>query len=316
MVVTAMQVKRLFAPIAVAALLAAGLVPMAIAPASAATLRETIVSAAQTELAAEGSAATRKHAASGTCNFYTGVFRTWKSSSGCGASGGVQWRNSDWCADFAKYVWRAAGVAHAADPEGSGGILTGWASSFKDYGTTYGTWHTRASGYTPQPGDSLNFDWDLDGTIDHVGIVTSANSSTVYTIEGNSGSPGATRAKSYSRGYTSIVGYTAPLGGGSPPPTDPPPTTTKYWVDTFAAAPGYSTPGGTRTGTLYAATNYVFCKVWGPVVQVGSQYNHWWMRTDLDEGSPWQNQYVSAYYLTRWGNDEAKDNNGVTLPDC
>ncbi|WP_275419369.1 M23 family metallopeptidase, partial [Acrocarpospora phusangensis] len=61
--------------------------------------------------------------------------------------------------------------------------------------------------------------------------------------------------------------------GGTPP--------SQYWVDTFAAAPGYSTPGGTRTGTLNAGTNYVFCKVWGPNVQVGSAYNHWWLRTDL-----------------------------------
>lgn len=90
----------------------------------------------------------------------------------------------------------------------------------------------------------------------------------------------------------------------------------KYWVDTFANAPGHSTPGGTRTGTLNAGTNYVYCKVWGPEVRVGSQYNHWWMLTDLDSGSPWQNQYVSAYYLSRWGNDEAKDNNGTVLPNC
>jgi Peptidase family M23 len=89
---------------------------------------------------------------------------------------------------------------------------------------------------------------------------------------------------------------------------------TKYWVDTFANAPGYSTPGGTRTGTLYAGTNYVFCKVWGPEVRVGNAYNHWWMLTDLDEGPA--NQYVSAYYLSRWGNDEARDNNGVVLPNC
>ncbi|MEO3862182.1 M23 family metallopeptidase [Acrocarpospora sp. B8E8] len=98
--------------------------------------------------------------------------------------------------------------------------------------------------------------------------------------------------------------------------TQPPPPPAKYYVDTFAAAPGYSTPGGTRTGTLNAGTNYVFCKVWGPIVQVGSAYNHWWLKTDLDSGSPWQNQYVSAYYLTRWGNDEAKDNNGVVIRDC
>jgi hypothetical protein len=93
-------------------------------------------------------------------------------------------------------------------------------------------------------------------------------------------------------------------------------TPTKYWVDTFADAPGHSTPGGTRTGTLNAGTNYVYCKVWGPEVRVGTAYNHWWMKTDLDTGNPWQNQYVSAYYLSRWGNDEAKDNSGTVLPDC
>ncbi len=27
-------------------------------------------------------------------------------------------------------------------------------------------------------------------------------------------------------------------------------------------------------------------------------------------------QYVSAYYLSRWGNDEARDNNGTVIPDC
>lgn len=99
-------------------------------------------------------------------------------------------------------------------------------------------------------------------------------------------------------------------GGTTPPPPS------KYWVDTFANAPGRSTPGGTQTGWLYAGTNYVYCKVWGPNVQVGSDYNHWWLKTDLDSGNPWQNQWVSAYYLSRWGNDVAKDNNGVTIPTC
>ncbi|MFC6083459.1 M23 family metallopeptidase [Sphaerisporangium aureirubrum] len=95
-----------------------------------------------------------------------------------------------------------------------------------------------------------------------------------------------------------------------------PPERYKYWVDTFADAPGRSTPGGTRTGTLLAGTNYVYCKVEGPVVSVGSAHNKWWLQTDLDTGNPWQNQYVSAYYLTRWGNDEARDNNGNTIRDC
>jgi len=97
---------------------------------------------------------------------------------------------------------------------------------------------------------------------------------------------------------------------GSSPPNS------KWWVDTFASAAGYNLPGGSRTGTLYAQTNYVYCKAWGPIVQVGSDYNHWWLKTDLDAGSPWQNQWVSAYYLTRWGNDVAKDNSGNVIPDC
>ncbi|WP_214109633.1 CHAP domain-containing protein [Acrocarpospora catenulata] len=313
-----MNLRKLMSGALAAFALAAGLITISSTPASAAT-RASIVSIAQAEL----NNASRNHGAGpigqwGVCNFYTGYFRTWKpATASCPTTDGVRWRESDWCADFAKYVWLQAGVTHANIPEGSGGPLTGNASSFKGYGTTYGTWHARTSGYTPQPGDAVVFDWGGDGVIDHVGIVTSANSSTVYTIEGNAGSSSRTLANSYSRSYTSIVGYSEPLGvtGGSTTPPPPPPNT-KYWVDTFAAAPGYSSPGGIRTGTLNAGTNYVFCKVWGPNVQVGSDYNHWWLKTDLDSGSPWQNQYVSAYYLSRWGNDVAKDNSGVVIPDC
>jgi Domain of unknown function (DUF4185) len=88
----------------------------------------------------------------------------------------------------------------------------------------------------------------------------------------------------------------------------------KYWVDTFADAPVYASPTSTvRTGTLGKGTNYVYGKVWGPQVGTGTSYNHWWLRTDPDTGPA--GQYVSAYYLSRWGNDEAKDNDGVVIPD-
>jgi hypothetical protein len=89
----------------------------------------------------------------------------------------------------------------------------------------------------------------------------------------------------------------------------------KYWVDTFANAPVYASPTSTaQTGTLYGGTNYVYCKVWGRMIGTSTSYNHWWLRTDPDVGPA--NQYVSAYYLSRWGNDEAKDNNGTVIPDC
>ncbi|WP_371785185.1 FG-GAP-like repeat-containing protein [Streptosporangium subroseum] len=147
------------------------------------------------------------------------MFRSWKSATGCGSADGVQFRNSDWCADFSKYVWKNAGVRYADIAEGSGGVLTGWASSFKDYGVKYGTWHSRASGYTPQPGDALVFDWEQDGVINHVGIVKSATADTVYTIEGNSGNQ--IKANSYSRSNADIVGYSSPVGITSEPEAPP-----------------------------------------------------------------------------------------------
>ncbi|WP_170223249.1 FG-GAP-like repeat-containing protein [Nonomuraea turkmeniaca] len=208
---------RLIASSVTLAVPAAAMVALTATPAIAAT-RSGIVAIAERELA-DGQRNVERPAGS-NCNYYTGVFRTWKESSGCGSGDGVQFRNSDWCADFSKYVWRAAGVTYADIPETSDGVLTGWASSFKDYGTTYGTWHTRAaSGYTPLPGDAVVFDWDQSGDIDHVGIVTSANSSTITTIEGNSGNE--TRAKSYSRGDVDIVGYSAPVGITPEVPAEP-----------------------------------------------------------------------------------------------
>ncbi|MEO3807983.1 FG-GAP-like repeat-containing protein [Sphaerisporangium sp. B11E5] len=198
---------------------AATALAMTATPAAAAT-RSSIVDIAEREMA--DAQRNIERPAGSNCNYYTGVFREWKPSSGCGSADGVQFRDSDWCADFSKYVWRAAGVTHADIAELNGGVLTGWAASFKDYGTKYGTWHTRASGYTPLPGDAVVFDWDQSGDIDHVGIVTSANSSTITTIEGNSSD--RIKANSYSRGNVDIVGYSAPLGitPDLPPPSVPP----------------------------------------------------------------------------------------------
>ncbi|WP_419994122.1 M23 family metallopeptidase [Streptomyces boninensis] len=89
----------------------------------------------------------------------------------------------------------------------------------------------------------------------------------------------------------------------------------KYWVDTFDDAPVFASPTSTQqTGTLNKGTNYVFCKVKGRKIGDDTTYNHWWLKTDPDSGPA--GQYVSAYYLSRWGNDEAKDNAGKEIPDC
>ncbi|MGC5009827.1 CHAP domain-containing protein [Streptosporangium sp. DT93] len=209
---SASHLSRFLRPVLAVTIAALGSAMISTTPATATTAtavsRSTIVSVAQGQL--DNAARNAESPLGSGCNYYTGHFRSWKPSAGCPSKDGVQWRDSDWCADFSKYVWRNAGVPHADVPETSGGILTGWASSFKDYGVQHGTWHTRASGYTPQPGDAVVFDWDQSGDIDHVGIVSSSNAGTVYTIEGNSGD--RIKANSYARSNVDIVGYSAPVG--------------------------------------------------------------------------------------------------------
>ncbi len=98
------------------------------------------------------------------------------------------------------------------------------------------------------------------------------------------------------------------------------PELTQLTVDIGPTATGYSSTTTTSTvnGQLTAGTRYAYCKQWGAQVRVGSAYNHWWMLTDVDVVAPGRpaRSFVSAYYLTHWGNDEAKDNSGNDLPDC
>jgi hypothetical protein len=94
----------------------------------------------------------------------------------------------------------------------------------------------------------------------------------------------------------------------------------RYWVDTFAQTQGYAAANtNSPQGVLHKGTHYVYCKVWGARYSGAYGYNHWWLRTDLDETYPGGNgrgAYVPAYYLSRWGNDEAKDNSGRVIPNC
>ena len=77
-----------------------------------------------------------------------------------------------------------------------------------------GRWHDPA-GYTPQPGDIIFF-WN--GSVStHTGIVYACSGGRVYTYEGNTAegnmaiaNGGAFCAKSYSMGYSRILGYGNP----------------------------------------------------------------------------------------------------------
>jgi hypothetical protein len=81
--------------------------------------------------------------------------------------------SEEWCADFAAWAWRNAGIAvtYGYAP----GELNGRAASFYAWGAATGRWHPVTSGYVARPGDVAVYGLSLgvDPTAAHVAIVTS-----------------------------------------------------------------------------------------------------------------------------------------------
>ena len=61
------------------------------------------------------------------------------------------------------------------------------------------------AGETPEPGDLIFFDWEADGTLDHVGIVTNVVNGRIFSVEGNSSD--RCRLKRYYAGDPVIAGF-------------------------------------------------------------------------------------------------------------
>lgn len=70
------------------------------------------------------------------------------------------------------------------------------------------TGNGKAALMNPKTGDIIFFDWEGDGTTDHVGIVEKCENGTVYTVEGNSGD--ACKQRQYTVGSSNIYGYGIP----------------------------------------------------------------------------------------------------------
>jgi hypothetical protein len=87
-----------------------------------------------------------------------------------------------------------------------------------------------------------------------------------------------------------------------------------YWVTTFATATGYY-PYGQAAGEMWAATNFVYCKAQAGTFYGTYGYNNLWLWALLD--SP-QGVYgwVSAYYLSNWGNNQAYTDSGGEIEWC
>ncbi|MBQ8340488.1 MAG: CHAP domain-containing protein [Clostridia bacterium] len=108
-----------------------------------------------------------------------------------------------WCAVFASWCLRVAGAGDSAGGGFSSCSL--WLAHLREAGQ----YSSRASGYTPKPGDLIFFRSAGAGRAsDHVGVVRYVKGGRVYTVEGNSSNRVA--AHDYALSDTYIVGYGKP----------------------------------------------------------------------------------------------------------
>ena len=84
----------------------------------------------------------------------------------------------EWCACFVSWCYGQMGLS---EPR-----FAACQSQGIPWFQSHGQWGGRDYANIA-PGDAIFFDWDLDGSADHVGIVVGTDGSRVYTVEGNSG---------------------------------------------------------------------------------------------------------------------------------
>lgn len=102
----------------------------------------------------------------------------------------------EWCACYVSWVLNQAGYN---EPK-----FAACQSQGIPYFSSNGRWASR--GYKDlAPGDVIFFDWEGDGSSDHVGIVIGTDGSRVYTVEGNSGD--ACKVRDYDLNSSVIMGY-------------------------------------------------------------------------------------------------------------
>jgi hypothetical protein len=167
---------------------------------------------------------------SNDCNPYTALVGVGASSSGCDQNAyfNVQNQNEEWCADFTKWVWQAAGVANTYS-------LTPAAASFYGWAEQQGESVAWDPAYPPAVGDAVVFYPYYDrgpnaSYADHVGIMVGENSdgsinlvngdfldtSNIDVQESRIGSLSTWASEIWGTGENWI--YVSPQATGTPPP--------------------------------------------------------------------------------------------------
>lgn len=106
-----------------------------------------------------------------------------------------------WCAAFVSAVAQALGLTHIIFPEcGCDAMIALYKAA--------GRYTARESGIVIQPGDLIFYDWNKDGSSDHVGIIIEITASGYRVIEGNKSDSVSTRT--VLRNYNLIRGFGLP----------------------------------------------------------------------------------------------------------
>lgn len=122
--------------------------------------------------------------------------------------GEIYWRwygfteRAEWCAIFVSWLANEMGYIESGIIPKFSVCLNG-VNWFKEKGL----WKDKD--YIPNPGDIIFFDWEVDGQVNHVGIVEKVENNTIYTIEGNSLND-TCRERKYAIGSNIIFGYGTP----------------------------------------------------------------------------------------------------------
>ncbi len=112
---------------------------------------------------------------------------------------GINCQTTPWCAAWAMNMLKDHGVLDTSSCSN-----VNYCPTIVNWAKKENIWAGRGS-YTPQAGDAILFDWQGDGTSDHIGIVEKVANGKVYTIEGNSSNSVARR--SYSLNSANVMGY-------------------------------------------------------------------------------------------------------------
>lgn len=106
------------------------------------------------------------------------------------------WLTAPWCAMFASFVYKSAGLAKEA---GQFASCPAWVKFFKA---------EKRWGSVPKVGAAVFYDWNGDGVADHVGIVTKVGTTSIKAVEGNTRKDKATNwVYEQTRKRSAVMGY-------------------------------------------------------------------------------------------------------------